>query len=176
MCFLVSPPTVTIYPNNVTAKILGSVTFICYTTGFGDFSFVWEHDSSVISASNSTLQQDSLSIDPVLPQHQGQYRCTVTASYTNLSTNSDAFTMLNLNGNFLLSYDIIYITLHIVFLAPSFDSPTVLHQISSSASTNTITVTIPQIDDSGGPIRYSVCNIPVIMYYNVLVTVIITLW
>ena len=155
MCFLVSPPTVTIYPNNVTAKIFGSITFVCYTTGFGDFSFVWEHDGSVISASNSTLQQDSLSIDPVLPQHQGQYRCTVMASYTNLSMNSNAFAILNLNGNFLLSYDIIYITLYIVFLAPSFDSPTVLRQISSSASANTITVTIPQIDDSSGPIRYS---------------------
>ena len=99
---LVSPITVTIDPNIITAKVHGSVTFVCHTTVYGDFSFVWEHDDSVISISNSTLPQDSLSIDSVMPQHQGQYKCTVTASYSNLSVNSDAFAMLNLNGNFLL--------------------------------------------------------------------------
>ena len=41
-----------------------------------------------------------------------------------------------------------------IFLAPSFDSKTALQQITSDASENTITVYIPHIDDSGGPIRY----------------------
>ena len=41
-----------------------------------------------------------------------------------------------------------------VSLAPSFDSQTVLEQISSDASTNTITVSIPQIVESSGTIRY----------------------
>ena len=102
LCFLVPPQIVTVYPNNNAVKVFESVTFVCNTTGFGNLSFVWEHDGSVISTSNSTLQQDSLSIDPVLPQHQGQYRCTVTSSYSNLS--SYALATLNLNGNFILSY------------------------------------------------------------------------
>ena len=96
--FLVSPITVTINPNNIAAKVFGSVTFVCHTTVYGNFSFVWEHDGSVISISNSTLPQDSLSIDSVMPQHQGQYKCTVTASYSKLPVNSTAFAMLNLNG------------------------------------------------------------------------------
>ena len=99
LCILVAPPTVTINPNNITAKVFGSVAFTCYTTGFGNLSFVWEHDGSVISTSNSTQQQDSLSIDTVLPQHQGQYRCTVISSHSNLS--SYALAALNLNGNFI---------------------------------------------------------------------------
>ena len=97
--FSVSPITVTINPNNIAAKVFGSVTFFCHTTVYGNFSFVWEHDGSVISIStNSTVPQDSLSIDSVMPQHQGQYKCTVTASYSNLSVNSTTFAMLNLNG------------------------------------------------------------------------------
>ena len=101
LCILVPPPTVTINPNNITGKVFGSVTFTCYTMGFGNLSFVWEHDGSAISTSNFTQQQDSLSIDPVLPQHQGQYRCIVTSSYSNLSLSSYALAILNLNGNFI---------------------------------------------------------------------------
>ena len=99
MCFLVSSLVVTIDPNNVTTKVFWSVTFVCYTTGFGhgDLLFMWEHDDSAISASNSTLQQNSLTIDLVLPQHQGQYKCTVT--YASILS-SDATATLNLNGNF----------------------------------------------------------------------------
>ena len=41
------------------------------------------------------------------------------------------------------------------YLAPSFNSQTaLLQQISSNASSNTITVFIPQVDDSGNSIRY----------------------
>ena len=100
---LVSPITVTINPNIITAKVFESVTFVCHTTTiYGNFSFVWEHDGLVISISNSTLPQDFLNIDSVMPQHQGQYKCTVTTTFSNLSVNSDAFALLNLNGNFLL--------------------------------------------------------------------------
>ena len=84
-------------PNNVTARMFESVTFICYTNESGDKSFTWEHDGLLISTSNSTSQQDSLIISSVLPQHQGQYKCAVKSSYSNLS--SDAFASLNLNGN-----------------------------------------------------------------------------
>ena len=97
--FLVPPLVVTVDPNNVTAKVFESVTFVCYTAGFGNLSFVWEHDGSVISASNSTVQQNSFTIDSVLPQHQGQYKCTVTSSYSTLSF--FALATLNLNGNFI---------------------------------------------------------------------------
>lgn len=44
--------------------------------------------------------------------------------------------------------------LSITFLAPSFDTKNALQQITSDASASTITVYIPQIDDSDGPIRY----------------------
>ena len=37
-----------------------------------------------------------------------------------------------------------------LYLAPSFSADVILRQISSNASTNTITVSIPKID---GPIR-----------------------
>ena len=47
----------------------------------------------------------------------------------------------------------------VVFLGPSFDSQTTLQQVGSNASTNTITVSIPQIDDSDGPIRYSLYTV-----------------
>ena len=46
-----------------------------------------------------------------------------------------------------------------MFLVPLFNPNIVLHQVSSNASANTITVSIPQIDDSGGPIRYSLNTI-----------------
>ena len=45
--------------------------------------------------------------------------------------------------------------MHNLFLAPSFDSKTVLHEITSNATINTITVYIPTIDDSDGPVRYA---------------------
>ena len=48
-----------------------------------------------------------------------------------------------------------YIDIHILFLAPSFDSQIVLQQVSSNASANTITVFMPQIDGSDGHIRYT---------------------
>jgi len=38
-------------------------------------------------------------------------------------------------------------------LAPSFSTDIMLRQISSNASANTITVSIPEIDESDGPIR-----------------------
>ena len=95
---LVSSITVTINPNITTAKVFGNITFVCHSTVHGNFSFVWEHDGLVISISSSTLSQDSLNIDSVMPQHQGQYKCTVTASYSNFSVNSHAFAELNLNG------------------------------------------------------------------------------
>ena len=96
-CVLVPPLDITVEPNNVTAKVYGSVTFVCYTNGFGDLSFVWEFDDSVISTSNSTLQQNSLTIHSLLPQHQGQYKCIATSPYSNSS--SYAFATLNLKGN-----------------------------------------------------------------------------
>ena len=92
----VSPPIVTITPKSYIANLRRSVEFTCNTMGFGDFSFVWEHDGSVISTSNSSLQHNSIYIDAVLPEHQGQYRCTVTSFFSNLR--SDAFATLTLNG------------------------------------------------------------------------------
>ena len=97
--FLVSPPIVTIDPNNVTAKVHESITFVCSATGLEYLSFVWEYNGSVISVSNSTLHKNSLTIHSVLPQMQGQYKCTVTSSYSNLS--SDAFTTLHVKGTYI---------------------------------------------------------------------------
>ena len=104
LCYLASPPNVTIYPHDFTAKIFDNVTFDCYATEFGEgFSFEWEHNGSVISTSNS------LTISPVLPQHQGQYKCTVTLVYSNFTSKADAFASLNLNGNFMyLAYAAIF--------------------------------------------------------------------
>ena len=151
--FLVPPLVVTVNPNNVTAKVYGSVTFFCYSNGYGDLSFVWEYGDSVISASNSTLQQNSLTIESVLPQHQGQYKCTVTSPYS--TSSSYALATLNLNGNAIYSMHSCSLSMNFLFLAPSFDSQTVLQQVSSNASANTITVFMPQIDNSDGPIRYT---------------------
>ena len=94
---VVPPPIVTINPSNIIVSLFEPVTFVCVAVGHGDLLFVWEHDDIVISTSNSTLQQNSLTIDSVLPQHQGQYRCTVTSSYSTLS--SYGLATLRLNGN-----------------------------------------------------------------------------
>ena len=110
MCYLVSPPHVTIYPRDATAKIFDNFTFVCYATGLGEsFSYEWKYNVSTISTSNS------LTISPILPQHQGQYKCTITLTYSNFTSKADGFATLNLNGNFkyihaivLLSY--MYIT------------------------------------------------------------------
>ena len=155
--FLALSLVVSIDPNNVTAKVFGIITFVCYTNGSGELSFVWEHDGIIISTSNSTLQQNSLHIDSVLPQHQGQYKCTVTPSHSKMSY--EAFTTLNVNGKVIYSaiqFAVLLIHLLIIFLAPSFDSKTVLQQITSNASANTITVYIPHVDDSDGPVRYGI--------------------
>ena len=129
---------------------------MCSAVGLGDFLFVWEHDGEVTSAALSILQQHSLTIHSVLPQHQGRYKCTVTSSYSNLT--SEAFATLQLIGNLNYLAYIYYCPLCIyalhVPIAPSFDSQTVLEQVSSNASTNTITVSIPQTDDFDNPIRY----------------------
>ena len=90
---IVPRPNVTIVPNDVTAKVFGSVTFVCSAVGFGDLSFQWESSNSILT------NERSLIINPVLPRHQGQYKCTVTSSYSNL--NSDAFATLHVKGNHL---------------------------------------------------------------------------
>ena len=94
---LVPPPIVTVDPNNAITKVFEDVTFVCSAIGLGDMSFVWEYNGSVISSSDSALRQDSLTITSVLPQQQGQYKCTVTSSYSNLS--SHAFATLHTKGN-----------------------------------------------------------------------------
>ena len=95
----VPPPIITINPSNIIVNVFKPITFVCVAVGHGNLLFVWEHDDSVISASNSTLQQNSLTNDSVLPQHQGQYKCTVTSSYSTLS--SYGLATLRLNGNFM---------------------------------------------------------------------------
>ena len=100
-CFLaVSPAIVSITPNNHIANLYESVTLVCSAIGLGNFSFAWEHNGMAISSPVA----DSFRIDSVMPQHQGQYKCTVTTTYSNFSVNSDAFAMLNLNGNSLSFY------------------------------------------------------------------------
>ena len=148
-----SPAIVSIIPNNHSVNLYESVAFFCSAIGRGSFSFAWEHNGMVISSS------DSLSIDSVMPQDQGQYKCTVTTTFSNFSINSNASAMLNLNGNCIIIMAIAYVIYYIVFLAPSFDSQTLLQQVTSSTSANTITISIPQIDDSSGPIRYSLNTI-----------------
>ena len=85
------PPNVTIVPNDVTAKVYGSVTFVCSAVGLGDFSFQWESSNLILT------NERSLTINSVLPRHQGQYKCTVTSLYSSLS--SDAIAMLHVKGN-----------------------------------------------------------------------------
>ena len=87
-----SPPIVIINPNNFTAKVLGNVKFLCSAFGIGNFSYNWE--SSNLGHTN----ERSLTINSVLPQYQGQYKCTATSSYSNLS--SAAFAMLHVKGMF----------------------------------------------------------------------------
>ena len=142
-----SPPIVKINPNNFTAKVLGSVKFLCSAIGIGDFSYRWESLNLVHT------NERSLIISSVLPQHQGQYKCTALSSYSHLS--STAFAMLHVKGTYVHK-TLIMIVLYklLCFIAPSFDPQTaILHQISSNASTNTITVLIPKADESNGPIR-----------------------
>ena len=93
---IVSPPIVTIDPTNVIAKVHKNITIFCSAIGVGDFLFVWEHDGEVIATAPSALQQHSLTIHSVLPQNQGQYKCIVTSSYSNLT--SEAFATLQLIG------------------------------------------------------------------------------
>ena len=76
--------------------MLKSITFICHATGAGELSFKWEHDGSVIAISNSSSQQDSFIIDTIMPQHQGQYKCIVTSSYSSMT--AYALATLNING------------------------------------------------------------------------------
>ena len=98
LCFYfhtVSPPIVTIDPSNVIAKVHQNVTFVCSAVGLGDFLFVWKHDDEVTSAALSTLQHATFPHYSL--QHQGQYKCTVTPSYSNLT--SEAFATLQLVGN-----------------------------------------------------------------------------
>ena len=91
LILVVSPPNVTIAPNSVTAKVYGSVTFVCSAVGLGDFLFKWELSNSVLT------NERSLTLNPVLPKQQGQYKCTVTSSYSNLS--SAEFAVLHIKGN-----------------------------------------------------------------------------
>ena len=91
LILLVSPPIVTVVPNSVTAKVYGNVTFVCSAVGLGNFLFKWESSNSVLT------NERSLTLNPVLPHHQGQYKCTVTSSYSNLS--SAVFAALHIKGN-----------------------------------------------------------------------------
>ena len=107
--------------------------------------FEWYFRTHNLSRSSTFI------INSVDPQQGGQYKCTVTSLYSNLST--DAFATLHVRG----TYNHVHLYLYIAsycFIEPSFDSQTKLEQISSSALANTITVSIPQIDNSGYPIRY----------------------
>lgn len=157
LCFIlfvlfdaVSPPIVRIKPNSITAKVFGNETFFCFATGLGNLSFVWEYNDVVISVYSGMQRSSSITFDPVLPRQQGQYKCAVTSSYSQLS--SHEFATLYVTGN---NYHVYYFCYHVtVTPAPSFDSQTILQQVSSNASANTITVTIPQIDASSGPVRY----------------------
>ena len=87
-----SPPNVTINPNNFIAKVLGSATFLCSAFGIGDFSYKWESSNLILT------NERSLTISSVLPQSQGQYKCTATSSYSNLT--SEAFAILQVKGTY----------------------------------------------------------------------------
>ena len=107
-CFSVSPPSVTVYPKNITAKIYERVTFVCNTTGYGEFSFSWEHDGVIIAASNSNVLQSYLIVDPVLPQHRGHYKCTVTSLFSNITSNAFATLYLGSKLSFV-NYVVVYV-------------------------------------------------------------------
>lgn len=55
-----------------------------------------------------------------------------------------------------------------MFLAPSFASQANLQQISSNALANIITVSVPEVDDSGGPVRYILQLSSNKMYYSIV--------
>ena len=101
---LVSPPNVTIDPNTITTKLYGTITFTCSAVGFGDFSFEW------LSPNFDRTYERFLTIDSVLPRHQGQYKCTVTSLYSNLS--SYGLATLNVQGN----HEHTYFTFHFAVL------------------------------------------------------------
>ena len=86
-----SAPIVTIDPNSLTANLYDPIEFICSAVGLGDFSYAWESSSNIVHTN-----ERSLTIDSALPRHQGQYKCTVTSSYSNLT--SEAFATLKLKG------------------------------------------------------------------------------
>ena len=81
----------------------------------------------------------------------------VTSYYCNkLNTSRAAVKLVYMApGFYMVKHHHINFYVFTVFLVPSFDSKTVLQLITSNSSANTITVYIPLIDDSGGPIRYS---------------------
>ena len=85
-----SPPIVTVDPNDVTVKLYDTITFVCSANGLGDFSFKWESSNLI------NTNERSLTIDSILPKHQGQYKCIAMSSYSNLS--SDALATLNIRG------------------------------------------------------------------------------
>ena len=91
----VSPPTVTTTPNTTTARVFGSVQFICSAIGFGDLSFAWYHNNTLLQTSNNSVE-NTLTISRVLPQQQGVYKCTVTILQKQLI--SDSYVSLVVNG------------------------------------------------------------------------------
>ena len=100
---LVLPPAVTITPNITTAKVFGSVQFICSSTGFGDLSFAWYHNGSLLKTSNNSVES-TLTVSRALPQQQGVYKCTVTVLQKQLS--SDSYTTLLINGKYLCTHTV----------------------------------------------------------------------
>ena len=103
-CFhLVLPPAGTITPNITTAKVFGSVQFNCSATGFGDLSFAWYHNGSLLQTSNNSVES-TLAISRVLPQQQGVYKCTVTLLQKQLS--SDSYTTLDVSGKYLCTHTV----------------------------------------------------------------------
>jgi len=154
----VPPPSVTITPNITTVKVFGSIQFICSATGFGDLSFAWYHNGSLLQTSSNSVES-TLTISRVLPQQQGIYKCTVTSSHRQLR--SDSYATLLVNGK----YYIHMLNCDVVFLAPSFGSDVVLRQVSSNPSANTISVSLPTIDERDGPIRW-VCMLYSLLQYS----------
>ena len=91
--YLVRPPIVTIDPYTTITKVFGSVVFNCSAVGFGEFSYAWNFNLSLVVLSN----EPTFVIDRVLPQQRGEYRCTVTSSYMQLS--SSVVATLSVKGN-----------------------------------------------------------------------------
>ena len=90
-----SPPAVSVTPNITTGEVFGSVQFNCSANGFGDLSFAWYHNGSLLQTSNSSVE-NTLTISRVLPQHQGIYKCIVTLIQKQLT--SDSYATLVVNG------------------------------------------------------------------------------